>query len=1470
MAKSLRNTTMKVNIEVNSKALDEANRRINTSIHETDKLERSANQSGKAIEQAGRKYANASSSIRKNADSLKENADHARSASREHSSLASSAKRSGDSFREQKRDIDNSSQSLKHFSSAANKVKDTLATIGIGYASVKMFELGKAAIQTGMEFDKQMSAVQAVSGATANQFKELRKQAIDLGASTTKSASEVAEGQLELAKSGFTVKQVMAAMPGVISASTASGENMARTAEVMTAALNSFGLKASEATHVADVLAKAANDSAADINDLGYTFKYAAAPAHMLGISMEELSAATEIMSNAGIKGETAGTSLRAALLRLADPPKAAGNMLDRLGVSITDAHGKMLPFSNIIGQLHDKTKNMANAEKTMALSAIFGTEAVSGMMDVVEAGPTKLNKLTASLKDSDGASKRAADAMSDNLAGAVEQLKGAVESASISVSDTLKPAVKAGVHVVTDLVEGFNDLSPSAKKMVVWGTIVVGGVLPVAYGIYKVRQAVKSLREIMGGAKSFFSTYRSELSKTGQQALITAAEINQVNDAVETTGTTGTSGKKGAKTKYSAGKAASSAAGEVIAQEVAEATSQTTKKSGIVSKIGRRIGKGMAGSKVLPVVGTLLSATQLIGMNNSNAGTKLGGFGGSLAGGAAGAAIGSAIAPGIGTAIGGAAGSIAGSKFGEKFGAAVQKKWPSVVKSIDGFTERHPILSKTISIANPFAGLVLNAHKASKSLKNEFKAPLDSTVRFGKSVNSSTAKAVNSYMNLASKSKVQLNLLAVNGDKYSKSARDSVNKNFSSMSMLVEKSLSKTQKTTKNNLNTLVKNGLLSEKDMKNIENKQKASQKRQLKAVQESSKKMIQINNDAYKRQQDVTKKAEDKINAIKSKAAKEGRTLTKSEKDKIKKIESDAAAKRKKIAQDAQEAISKEEEKQRKNVVASLSKSEKQQKLIMGRLKDASGDISAKQAADVVKQSKKARDGAVKEANKKYKEVVAAADQEYYVNGTITKKQHDDIIKKAKSQRDGAVKHAEDMHTRVVNQAKEQAKGHLDQVDWETGKTLTKWDQHKISLSKIWNSTTGAINKVLRFLHIKTIPEWHPAGSTGQNMPTHATGTPYHPGGPAVVGEEGVELAYVPYKGATLVGQNGAEIVGLPPGTRILPHAQTKQMLNGGLKGQMPGYASGTLGAVQDFVSGAWNKTKDVASAAWDKAKSIGSDIKDVTSAASEWIMHPVQKVKELFDKYLPLKGDIGYGEGLGTSLLKYTSTGIQKYLKDQFSNFAGDWSGGAAAPAQVKQWLLTAMSITGTPASYLGALTKVAMHESGGNPRAINLWDSNAKAGHPSKGLMQTIDSTFNAYKLPGLGDIWNPVANAVAAIRYMNARYGSISNVPGVRSAKYVGYKNGGRKRGNDPVLVGENGPELADLPDGTQIHNTNKTQELLKQKGNITINFAPVINIKTEGNSNDTNESKIQRAVNAALEKAFKDFRAIIGTGVAY
>ena len=119
-----------------------------------------------------------------------------------------------------------------------------------------------------------------------------------------------------------------------------------------------------------------------------------------------------------------------------------------------------------------------------------------------------------------------------------------------------------------------------------------------------------------------------------------------------------------------------------------------------------------------------------------------------------------------------------------------------------------------------------------------------------------------------------------------------------------------------------------------------------------------------------------------------------------------------------------------------------------------------------------------------------------------------------------------------------------------------------------------------------------------------------------------------------------------------------------------------------------------------------------------------------------------------------------------------------------PGNVQQWIQEAIQIleqNGVPASELNAndIWTIIQHESGGNPNSINNWDSNAQAGHPSKGLMQTIDSTFSAHALPGHGNIYNPVDNIIAGVRYALGRYGSIENVPGIRAVHsggaYVGY-----------------------------------------------------------------------------------------------
>jgi TP901 family phage tail tape measure protein len=350
------------------------------------------------------------------------------------------------------------------------------------------------AVKKSMDFEAQIDRVGAVAGATPAEIKKLEQAALDLGASTSKSATEVAQGMEIMAAMGYNTNQILAAMPGIIAAAEASGEDMALVAETVSAALNAFGLEASEASRVADVLAQAANDSAAGVQDMQYTFKYAAPIAKQLGISLEQLAAATEIMANNGIKGEQAGTTLRAALIRLSDPPREAANTLEALGVKITDANGKMLPFSNIIGQLAEKTKNMSNAQKLAALSTIFGTEAASGMLSVVEAGPQKLDQLTKSLQNSAGASQEAASKMKDNLKGSLEELQGAFETAQITIGNALAPAIEKVAGYIQNLINWFNNLSPSTQQFIA----TAAGVTAVLAGI---GTAIGVMLMIVGGA---------------------------------------------------------------------------------------------------------------------------------------------------------------------------------------------------------------------------------------------------------------------------------------------------------------------------------------------------------------------------------------------------------------------------------------------------------------------------------------------------------------------------------------------------------------------------------------------------------------------------------------------------------------------------------------------------------------------------------------------------------------------------------------------------------------------------------------------------------------------------------------------------------------------------------------------------------------------------------------------------------
>ncbi|MGN4944575.1 phage tail tape measure protein [Bacillus cereus group sp. MYBK104-1] len=330
-------------------------------------------------------------------------------------------------------------------------------------AAASAFALGNM-IKNSREFESQTRKAAVL---TAGDYGQVKTAILDMAKDSVYSTGQVAAAFAEMGAKGFDSAQATAALPGVLSAAAASGEDLGMVADTITSALNSFGMEASQSTHVADVLATAANATAAGVGDMQYAFKYAAGPAAQLGISMEELAASVGIMSNAGIKGETAGTALRASLLRLVKPPKAAANELKRLGVSVTDQQGNMKPLGQIIGELKHGMEGMTSAQKGAALATIFGTEAVSGMMALVAAGPEKIDALTQSLVNSDGASKKAADSMLEGWAGAMTKMEASLDVAARAFTDALAPAIMGVAGVIEKLANAFTKLPGPVQTVI-------------------------------------------------------------------------------------------------------------------------------------------------------------------------------------------------------------------------------------------------------------------------------------------------------------------------------------------------------------------------------------------------------------------------------------------------------------------------------------------------------------------------------------------------------------------------------------------------------------------------------------------------------------------------------------------------------------------------------------------------------------------------------------------------------------------------------------------------------------------------------------------------------------------------------------------------------------------------------------------------------------------------------------------
>lgn len=413
---------------------------------------------------------------------------------------------------------------IEEFSNKIKNVSKTLDNLGNTFTTrltLPVLAIGTAAVSTGNDFEAQMSRVQAIAGATADELEQLTNQAIDLGASTTFSASEVASGMENLASAGFTTQEIMDAMPGLLDLAASSGADLARSSEIAASAIRGFGLEANSSAHIADVFAEASARTNAQVEDMGEAMKYIAPVANTMGLSIEEVAAAVGIMSDAGIKGEQAGTTLRGALVRLTKPTSKMQAVMDDLGLSFYDNEGKMKSLAEMVSMLQEATAGLTEEEEQYALTTIFGTESLSGMTALISRGSDDLADMTKEFENADGAAKDMADTMLDNTKGSIEELKGSLESAGIAIQKSLSPFIRDLAKKIQDLVDDFNDLTDEEKENVIKTALLVAAIGPAI----KILSAFGSTLGTVGKGISVVTTGIG-VFRTGAQSASSAANI--------------------------------------------------------------------------------------------------------------------------------------------------------------------------------------------------------------------------------------------------------------------------------------------------------------------------------------------------------------------------------------------------------------------------------------------------------------------------------------------------------------------------------------------------------------------------------------------------------------------------------------------------------------------------------------------------------------------------------------------------------------------------------------------------------------------------------------------------------------------------------------------------------------------------------------------------------------------------------
>lgn len=385
-----------------------------------------------------------------------------------------------------KGDLQSLSQAAQGVGGQLKSAGKALTGAGVGMSAgitAPVAAIGTAALLSAADFEQAMNVMQQVSGATEGQMANLQAQALQLGAETSFSAGEAAQAMLELSKAGLSASEVSAAIGGTLDLAAAGGLGLAQAAEISANAVNVFGLGADQTTNIANMLAAAANASSVEVTDLAQGMQMAGSVFASSGQSVDSLTTALALMGNAGIAGSDAGTSLKTMLMRLAAPTDDAAAVLGDLGVAVYNTDGSMRSFEGILGDLTTATSGLTDEQRNMALTTVFGADAIRAVNILTAAGVSGWDNMAGAVGTA-GAASAVAEARMKGISGAIEYVKGSIDSFLIGTMLPFADSISGALRAVGDMVTAFGQLPEPVKNAALGFALAAAAIGPLLIGL--------------------------------------------------------------------------------------------------------------------------------------------------------------------------------------------------------------------------------------------------------------------------------------------------------------------------------------------------------------------------------------------------------------------------------------------------------------------------------------------------------------------------------------------------------------------------------------------------------------------------------------------------------------------------------------------------------------------------------------------------------------------------------------------------------------------------------------------------------------------------------------------------------------------------------------------------------------------------------------------------------------------------